>query len=315
MKPVSPQHILVSRCDRIGDLVLSLPAIAHLRRSQLEQFKWSSHQPRLWLHCSPYAKAIGDWALYNEICSDLWVDGEKIPEDLKVGPNSNETWGLSLFHCESTVKAFRLAQLKYTLGPRSRLSALWSYQKSIAQHRSRVQKSEMEYNLDLAQIFITRAVYPTLRFQGLAALKVPQEWKSPIEGVDVLIVASNGGSARNWPMSRYLEEARTRLALGQKVQFLIHGFDAEIRKLELKNSDLNDKVTCLPSLDSLSVLIAHINSCGEVISSSTGPLHLAHALGKPVIGIYPATPRVQSFERWKPDGYWHSAPVKWIVLN
>ncbi|MEO5667674.1 MAG: glycosyltransferase family 9 protein [Bdellovibrionota bacterium] len=296
--------LLVSRCDRLGDLVLSLPALGFLRDAGFG---------RIWLHTSRYARPIGEWARYNGIVAGVWADEEEVPPDLAT--LSPTLRGLSLFHCPEAVRAFRKLWLTETMGPRTRLNAMWSYRKSIAQHRSRVEKSEMSYNVDLARAFLERCGRQIPEFRGLSALKVPESWTSPVKASDLLIVASNGGSAPNWPMSRYLERAREAIeSEGKSVQFLIHGTAAPARIEEFRKSDLADRAELLPSFSKLEELVAHIASCTETLSSSTGPLHIAHAAGRPVTGLYPSQPLVQSFKRWRPDGYWHASPVKWLHL-
>jgi len=297
--------ILVSRCDRLGDLVLSLPALGYLRDAGFA---------RVWLHTSAYARAVGEWAKHNGIIEGVWAQGEAAPPEL-LGIAPKELRGLSLFHAPEAVLAFRTLGIRQCLGPRTRLDALWSYTRSVAQHRSRVAKSEMAYNVDLARAFVSESGRAPPEFRGLPALRVPETWRSPRQPAELLIVAANGGSAHNWPMSRYLEVARQAVERDKKsVQFLIHGTDAEERLREFRASDLASSVEVLPSFAKLEELIAHIASCGEIFSSSTGPLHIAHAAGRPVTGLYPSQPLVQSFKRWRPDGYWHAAPVRWIHL-
>ncbi len=282
--------------------VLSLPALGYLRDAGVGP---------LWLHTSDYASAIGEWARHNGIVTGIWPASEPLPAALAACPAS-ERWALSLFHGPEVSRAFRSFAPVFSLGPRSRLSALWTYHKSLSQHRSRVEKSEMHYNVDLARAFVRERGLREPDFCGLPALKIPDTWKSPEPAAELLIVASNGGSAHNWPMSRYIARAREAVERESKsVQFLIHGVDAEQRKLELEASDLADRVRVLPSFSDLKQLIAHIAACGEVLSSSTGPLHIAHAAGRPVTGLFPKMPRVQSFQRWRPDGYWHTAPIRW----
>ena len=299
-----PHTLLVSRCDRLGDLVLSLPSLGYLKDAGFSD---------VWLHASSYAAPIGEWAAYNGLLKGVWSEGALVPDALK--SLEGEVSGLCLFHCPEAVAAFRKLGIRNSLGPRARLSALWGYRKSIAQHRSRVKKSEMAYNVDMAREFLALENLPRPEFRGLPALNVPSSWKSPEAPADLLIVASNGGSAHNWPMSRYLEVAREAVERdGKTVQFLIHGTDAEERIREFRASIIASKTKLLPSFASLRELVAHIASCGEILSSSTGPLHIAHAAGRPVTGIYPASPRVQSFKRWRPDGFWHASPVKWLQV-
>jgi ADP-heptose:LPS heptosyltransferase len=298
-------YVLVSRFDRLGDLILSLPVLRHLERGGFA---------KPWLHCSPYAKAVGEWAQYNHLAAGLWVGGENPPAELQE-LTSKQLCGLSLFHCRETVEAFKSLKISETWGPRSKISALWSYRRTIYQKRSHVEKSEMEYNIDLAQALLLQQGFEAPEFEGLPALKVPPEWKSPYPAADCLIVASNGASAQNWPMQKYLDFAQDCLAKGRSVQFLIHGQDAEERKKIFSQSPLFDRVELLNSFSDLRELVAHIASCTETVSSSTGPLHLAHAAGRAVLGIYPTRPKVQTFKRWRPAGYWHAAPVRWLSIS
>jgi ADP-heptose:LPS heptosyltransferase len=292
--------LLVSRCDRLGDLILSLPALGFLRDAGFGD---------VWLHSSAYASAIGEWAAHNGLVRGVWPEGSEAPEALK---NKKNLAGLSLFHCPEAVAAFKKLGIRDSVGPRTRLSAIWGYGKSVAQHRSRVEKSEMAYNVDMARAFLAYDMSEEPEFHGLPALKLPPSWSSPVKGTDLLVVASNGGSAHNWPMSRYIETAQAALGAGKSVQFLVHGTDAEERIREFRASKIAARAELLPSFATLRELIAHIASCGETLSSSTGPLHIAHAAGRPVTGIYPVEPKVQSFQRWRPDGYWHAAPVRWL---
>ena len=60
---------------------------------------------------------------------------------------------------------------------------------------------------------------------------------------------------------------------------------------------------------SLNELISFINSCDGIIAASTGPLHIASALGKLSIGLYPPI-RPMHPGRWAPIGNFSSFIVK-----
>jgi ADP-heptose:LPS heptosyltransferase len=293
--------VLVSRCDRLGDLVLSLPALALLRDAGLGE--------RV-LHCSAYAADLGLWALHNGLCTSLWVAGQSAPPQLGAG-----AIGLALFHHPASLAAFAEAEVARSYGPRSKLSSLWSYTASLRQARSRVEKSEMEYNLDLARFLLRRESLRVPEFQGVPALTLPEGWSSPVPSPGLAIVVSNGGSARNWPVSEYVQRADAALAAGQSVHFLVQGVDAVERRAELQASGVLERGALeVGAFAELRELIAWLAGAGHVLASSTGPLHLAHAAGVSVTGIYPREPRVQRFERWRPHGYWHGAPVRLIEI-
>ena len=299
--------IVISRCDRLGDLILSLPAVAHLKKH--------SKAPVI-LHVSEYASAIGEWAVFNGICDAYFVDAAQFPKSYP-----KPQWALSLFHCNKAVETFKALGITNTMGPRSKLSAMWNYKKSISQKRSQVKKSEMQYNVDLVdELLNVMRIAPSNRknkFVGLETLLLPKRWKPEYTtGADYLVVISNGNSASNWPMSRYIEEIESLLVKDQCVDVLANGHDASERLLELRNSKHvdNTKLRIIEKFATLESLIVHISMCRRMISSSTGPLHIAHALGKPVKAVYPRIPKVQSFERWRPHGYWHDAPIEWTNI-
>lgn len=295
--------VVVSRCDRIGDLVLSLPSLALLKKSG---FRYRV------LHCSAYAADIAEWALHNGLCEDIWIAGSVAPRRLASG--AREAWGLCLHLSRESTQAFKSIGLRQTLGPRTKLWALWNLSHSIAQHRSRVEKSEMEYNLDLVRALVRQVGGESVDFEGLAALQVPTTWVAPRPSPDLVIVASNRGSARDWPLGRYLEKAREALDAGRSVDLLLSGDDATEKKAALSAERGLERLGVVGSFARVRELVAYLAGAKEVISSSTGPLHIAHAAGVPVVGIYPRE-RVQSFDRWRPHGYWHDASVRFCEID
>lgn len=302
-------RVLVSRSDKLGDLVLALPAVAHLRR---HLSRMAENPPQIVLHVSEYARDIGEWARLNHVCDDF-VAGEASQVNLRAD------FGLSMFHGKGTRKLFQKCVYGPSLGPRSKLSALWTYTSSVPQNRSQVEKSEMEYNVDLANVFLRQIAAPhfaskqtEFEFEGLRPLRLPSGWKSPLgSSGDALIVASNGNSALNCSMERYLEIAENELSQGVSVDFLINGVDARQRCAEFHAHKLygHENVRLIEGFASIAELIAHISQVKKVYSSSTGPLHIAHALGKELYAFFPREPKVQSYERWRPHGYWSEAPV------
>jgi heptosyltransferase-1 len=101
----------------------------------------------------------------------------------------------------------------------------------------------------------------------------------------VILNPGAGWGAKRWPVERYGEVARTFAAKGYGV-VINAGPQEELLAREV-NAASGDVTTVLsPGLDEL---IALIRRTSLVIAGDTGPLHLASALGKPVVGIYGPT--------------------------
>lgn len=296
-------RILVSRADRIGDLILTLPAISWLKKTT------GAH---VTLHCSSYAKDIALWAVHNDIVDDILFKDFQGRWNNPVKPFDAL---LSFFHCRAVQELMKEFPVSKSFGTRTKVSALWTYKKSLAQHRSRVQMSEMQYNLDLAERALAHWGFSATEFTGLAALKVPSDWLqgfTPPRGT--IVSVSNGGSAQNWKLGDYLAWVEQH-ALDEPIDFLVAGLDAEPRKQELlqwAKFDIN-KHRIVETLPSVAQLVGFLSRANRLVASSTGPLHIAHAAGVDVLGIYPQK-RVESFKRWRPDGYWHDGEVRWIEI-
>jgi len=176
----------------------------------------------------------------------------------------------------------------------------------------------MEYNIDLANAFLEKCGLHALPlFQGLPALRVPLDWKSGVEPPENVMVVTSRGSAKNLPLEFYVELARERLAKNERVDFLVSGLQALEICASLRQvfeDDLNQmRVKVLGDFPSIKALLVYLSRAKKVFSPSTGPLHMAHAMGVPVVGYYPkdsAETRTQVFKRWRPHGYWHNSPLE-----
>jgi len=91
-----------------------------------------------------------------------------------------------------------------------------------------------------------------------------------------------------------------------RFQIFISGTSAERVDLQPLLDELGDQVVDVVGKLSLSEFIGLIAGCDGLVACSTGPLHVAAALGKSALGIY-APSRPIFPQRWGPIG--HNAQV------
>ncbi|MGO9437294.1 MAG: glycosyltransferase family 9 protein [Terracidiphilus sp.] len=104
----------------------------------------------------------------------------------------------------------------------------------------------------------------------------------------VLINPGAGWGAKRWPVERYAIVAQGLIGKGCRV-FVNAGPGEEPIADVIVNGTKGRAVPLAPSLENLIALTRRVVL---VIAGDTGPLHLACALGKPVVGIYgPTDPR------------------------
>jgi heptosyltransferase-1 len=103
-----------------------------------------------------------------------------------------------------------------------------------------------------------------------------------------LINPGAGWGAKRWPVERYASVAQGLIDRGLRV--LVNAGPGEEPLAEA----IVQATGCaaIPLLGSLSQLIAATRRVSLILAGDTGPLHLACALGRPVVGIYgPTDPR------------------------
>jgi len=146
----------------------------------------------------------------------------------------------------------------------------------------------IEQDLDVAAAIAAdqlEPVQPMLPFHLEA-----EEWADRLIADDakasvVLINPGAGWGAKRWPVDRYAEVARALLNHGYQV-FVNAGPGEVLLAQEVVKRTGGGAVSLLCSIEQL---IAITRRVGVAIAGDTGPLHLACALGRPVVGIYGPT--------------------------
>jgi heptosyltransferase-1 len=100
-----------------------------------------------------------------------------------------------------------------------------------------------------------------------------------------LINPGAGWGAKRWPVERYAVVARGLITRGFRV--LINAGPGEESMADVIVKEASG--AAIPLATSLSQLIALTRRVALLIAGDTGPLHLACALGRPVVGIYGPT--------------------------
>lgn len=114
----------------------------------------------------------------------------------------------------------------------------------------------------------------------------------------VILHPGSNGNGREWPISHYLKLAQL-LREQSNITFLITGSGGEGARLQQHAPELlnqpNVRNLCgTLDLDQLATLIAQSDG---LIASGTGPLHMAAALGRPTLGLFPALKAIDAI-RW-----------------
>jgi len=113
----------------------------------------------------------------------------------------------------------------------------------------------------------------------------------------VLLHPGSGGSAREWKPENFATLAADLKKKGYDV--VITGGKTETELVQRVAQNAGEGVRSLVSTLKLKEFAALIQTAKLFIANSTGPLHIAAAVGTPVIGFF-APVRVMSPKRWGP---------------
>ncbi len=114
-----------------------------------------------------------------------------------------------------------------------------------------------------------------------------------------IIHPKSRGSAREWPLHHFA--SLINLLPVEKFNIIISGVEAEKQDAEKLVSLVKRPVFNIAGLLDLKQFIALISESDGLITNSTGPLHIAAALNKNTIGLYPPLNGLDP-GRWGPIG-------------
>ncbi len=297
MRPI-PRKILVVRNDKLGDFVLALPSFALLKQ----------HLPDTQI-CALAPTYTAELAQTVDYIDQIIIDqpntgARQLATQLR---EQNFDAIITLFSTTRVGLAAHLAKIPYRLAPATKLAQLF-YNDRLKQRRSRSEKPEYAYNLDLVVHYLNRLGSPAqpnltppyLQFNTLCVQGHKQQLLGNTNDNAFLIFIhpGSGGSAKNLSLEQYAELCH-QLTPPTNTLFVISAGPGEYEQAHA----LAKLISSLPHLvyeskQGLSVFAEHLQIADLFISGSTGPLHIAGALDVPTAAFYPRRRSATSL-RWQ----------------
>ena len=294
------RNILVVRTDRLGDVILTLPVCETLRNAVP-----SAHVTML---ARTYVRPLlAGNALVDDV---LWDDDEQgKPKPFLALRNELRA---KRFDAAIIVRpTLRNALLAATARIPVRVGSGYRWYSGLMtdkvyEHRKTAEHHELEYNLRLLAPLGMPVDPPETPHYGI---RVPEDARREIRavleslGVEagrkvVVLHPASGGSAREWPAERFREVGVRLLSRGD-VSVVVTGMPSEERTLRQVVTPGGPAFVSLVGRLRLVSLAALLERATLFISNSTGPLHLATALGTSVIGLFPPVLPMSAM-RWGP---------------
>jgi heptosyltransferase III len=299
-KPITIKRgaaILVSRTDAIGDVVLTLPLCVELKQ------RWP--EARIVFLGRNYVRDVV--ALCPAIDAFLaWDEIEKLTlaEQVQVIQAQQIQAVLHVFPRRAIAQLAKAAGIPKRIGTTNRLFHWWTCNRLVRLSRRNSPLHEAELNIRLAVPHLGLVPKSKEELATLTLLRkpegtFPEESRLDATRFKIILHAKSSNSAREWPMSHWLR--LMQLLPESQFQFILTGTEAEQAALQPLREALPASGVDLTGRLSMNQLLCLISRVDALLACSTGPLHLAAALGRHAVGLYPPIKPMHA-GRWGPLG-------------
>ncbi len=299
----NPKRVLIVRLDRIGDVLLSTPVIKAVREACPDGYiaMMVRRQARQLVEGNPYLDQV---IVYDRKGRDKGLLGF-FSFVLKLNKN-NFDLSLNLHTKKRTNLISYLAGIKERVGyDNNKFSFLLT--KRLKDARIEGMKHEAEYCLDVLKAIGISVAEDKQTFMPLK--EEAEKWaeitlkENNIKPTDNLAVIHPDAScpSKRWPIERFAQLCNKLIEeKGFKVAIISGQKDSYIVKMVKRY--LRHPVVDLSGKTSVSQLASFLKRAKLLISNDSGPVHIAAALGTPVIAIFGRNQAGLSPMRWGPLG-------------
>jgi len=290
-------RVLVSRTDRLGDVALTLPLCGLLK---------ARRDTRVIFLARPYARdvlaasdAVDEIVVWDDDLSPdaarRRIAAARADAIVHVRPNASVAW------------AARAAGVPVRIGTSRRLSHWLTCNRREPLSRRTSSLHEAQLNVRVARSLLDeRALALAPADLGDYGALTPRAPIPPAlrphfapDRFTLVIHPGSGGSATEWPLERYAALVRSLPA--SRFRILVTGSTAEATMLRPWLAAQPPHVHDVTGRTDVAGLIALLTAADGVVAASTGPLHLAAAVGTRTLGLY--SPRRPIHPgRWAPIG-------------
>jgi len=294
----SPGNILIVRTDRIGDVVLSLPM------AELVKKKYPDCKVAYFIR--NYTSSLIDG---NPFIDEVII-AEESEGKIFFAKNLKKIKSKNFDSCIVVNPTLNISLMMFLAGIKNRVGTGYRwysflFNRKVYEHRKYAQKHELEYNINLlGKIGIDNDGFlKEIDFH----LKIDEKSSAKVNSIlsekgfssankIVIVHPGSGGSSVDLPKEKLIELTRL-ISKIKNVTIVITGSKNEVELS--KEFEVGETVVNLAGQLDLSLLKALITKANIFISNSTGPMHIAAALGVHVIGFFPKILSC-SQKRWGP---------------
>jgi len=302
--PPAPRRILVIRLDRIGDVVLSTPVLQVLRQRFPHAFIAMMVRP-----------ACEDLVRGNPYLNDVLLY-DKEGRHRRIWPTIRFARSLRRYEFDTALVLHptnrshwipRLAGIPVRIGYRRK--SAWLLTHRLPHRKQEGKRHEAEYTLDMLSVLgiSDGQALPFIPVAPAAAQRIHARLaEASIQPGDTVVGVHPSASciSKRWMPQRFAEVA-DRLASERNVRIVLIAGDADRAYAQDVARMMRSPALNMAGQLSLGELAALLARCRLLISNDSGPVHIAAAVGTPVVDIFGRNQAGLSPQRWGPLGEGH----------
>lgn len=285
--------VVISRTDAIGDVILTLPLAGVLK-------KYWPHLKIIFL-AKNYTLPIVERSIYvDEVWSEESFSAQGADKRAAFLKQQNVDVFFHIFPSKIWSLAAKKAKIAFRVGTLRRWHHFLNCNVRVNMSRKKSDLHELELNLMLLKKSVLdfpelEKLKPYYQFYGF---KVEKQNENQDGRKSVILHPGSRGSSKDWPVHRFVELSKALPKNEYKV--FISGTEEEgqsFRTFFTFDKDIVD----ISGTKNLTEFMDFIASADALVANSTGPLHIAAAVGTHAVGIYPPRRPVHP-GRWAPVG-------------
>lgn len=308
MKISAIRTVIISRTDAIGDVVLTLPMAALIKEILGKDVRVIFFGKTYTYPVIKCCDAIDEFLNYDTF---IKLDNKGRMNFLK---ECNADAIIHVYPRKDISSAAKNADIRERIGTTNRYYHWLSCNRLVKLGRKNSDLHESQLNAILLKPFGYKNILPLEKVPSLYRMTNVEDLRNKYsililkDKFKLVIHPHSHSSGREWKLSYYAD--LIRYLSPAKFQIFITGGEKEFATINEWAKTLPTHVLNLAGLMTLDDMVAFLNSCDGIVAASTGPLHIAAALGKHALGIYPPIRPLHPV-RWSPVGI----KAEYIVAN
>jgi len=295
---ITGKRIIISRTDNLGDVILTLPVAGALKEIYPDC-------KIIFLGNNYSEPIIKSSEFVDEFVN--WFEITKLPlnQQIKKFKELNADIILHIFPRINIARIAAKAKIPLRIGTTRRPYNLLYCNKLVKVSRKKSDLHEAQLNLKLLTAIGAKDIYDLSeipKYYGFTKIQqLKPEFRELLkqDKINLIFHPKSKGSAREWGIENFSN--LVELLPSAKYRIFITGTNDEKKLIPDFLEKYRDRIIDMTGKLSLPEFISFIDSSNGLIAASTGPLHIASALGKFALGLY-APMRPIFPKRWMPLG-------------